>query len=186
MKYISFALSIIIALSLLPACSTEPEAAAGDTGLKIKGVWTIETMDVGTPENRRTIVPRAFMIFIFEKHYSAIRDLAEKPAPGEESSARSFMADAGTYEFDGKELVVHHQVAMFPSLGSMTFGCTLEDADTLILTPQYDKRAIHLTQVATTYCGRLLLIAYKTTAPSQLLAEPNGKTAVLDIVIYGG
>ena len=139
MKRISFALSIIIALSLLPACSTEPEAAAGDTGLKIKGVWTIETMDVGTPENRRTIVPRAFMIFIFEKHYSAIRDLAEKPAPGEESSARSFMADAGTYEFDGKELVVHHQVAMFPSLGSMTFKCSMEGDDVLILEPQYDK-----------------------------------------------
>ena len=139
MKYTSFALCIIVALSLFPACSAEPEAAARDAGLKIKGVWAIESMDVGTPENRRTIVPRAFMIFIFDKHYSAIRDLAEKPAPGKESSARSFMADAGTYEFDGKEMVVHHQVAMFPSLGSMTFKCSMEGDDVLILEPQYDK-----------------------------------------------
>jgi hypothetical protein len=139
MKYTSFALCLVVALSFLPACNAEPEAAAEDAGSKIQGVWTIELMDVGTAENRRTIVPRAFMIFILEKHYSAIRDLAEKPAPGEESSARSFMADAGTYEFDGKELVVHHQVAGFPSLGSMTFKCSMEGDDILILEPQYDK-----------------------------------------------
>jgi hypothetical protein len=139
MKYISLTLCLVIALSLLPACNGEPEAAAKDSGSKIQGVWTIESMDVGAAENRRTIVPRAFMIFIMGKHYSAIRDLAEKPAPGEESSARSFMADAGTYEFDGKELVVHHQVAGFPSLGSMTFKCSMEGDDILILEPQYDK-----------------------------------------------
>lgn len=139
MKYLSCALCIALFLSLLPGCRSESEAAAGDAGLKIRGVWAIESMDVGTPENRRTVVPRAFMIFIFEKHYSAIRDLAEKPAPGEESSARSFMADAGTYEFDGKELIVHHQVAMFPSLGSMTFKCSMEGDDILFLEPQYDK-----------------------------------------------
>jgi len=139
MKYTSLTLCLVIALALLPACNGESEAAAQEAGSKIQGVWTIESMDVGTAENRRTIVPRAFMIFILEKHYSAIRDLAEKPAPGEESSARSFMADAGTYEFDGKELVVHHQVAGFASLGSMTFKCSMEGDNILILEPQYDK-----------------------------------------------
>ena len=139
MKYALLTLYLVIALFFLPVCNAEPEAAAKDVDSKIKGVWTIESMDVGTAENRRTIVPRAFMIFILEKHYSAIRDLAQKPAPGEESSARSFMADAGTYEFDGKELVVHHQVAMFPSLGSMTFKCSMEGDNILILEPQYDK-----------------------------------------------
>jgi hypothetical protein len=42
-------------------------------------------------------------------------------------------------------LVVHHQVAMIPNLmhgGSMTFGCKLEDNNTLILTPQYDKMVV--------------------------------------------
>ncbi|MBN2317514.1 MAG: hypothetical protein JXR49_00460 [Acidobacteria bacterium] len=139
MKHTLLTLCLVIVLFLLPACNAEPEAVAEDIGSKIKGVWTIESMDVGTVENRRTIVPRAFMIFIMEKHYSAIRDLAEKPAPGEESSARSFMADAGTYEFDGKELVVHHKVAMFPSLGSMTFECSMEGDNVLFLAPQYDK-----------------------------------------------
>jgi hypothetical protein len=139
MKYISFTLCLFIVLSLLTSCNTQPEAAAEETGSNIQGVWTIESMDVGTAENRRTIVPRAFMIFILEKHYSAIRDLAEKPVPGEEDSARSFMADAGTYEYDGKELVVHHQVAGFPSLGSMTFKCSMEGDNILVLEPQYDK-----------------------------------------------
>ena len=139
MKHTISVLCLVVFLSLTVACSSGTEAAKQNDGSKIQGVWTIESMDVGTAENRRTIVPRAFMIFIMEKYYSAIRDLAPKPAPGEESSARSFMADAGTYEFDGKELVVHHMVALFPSLGSMTFKCSMEGDDTLILEPQYDK-----------------------------------------------
>ena len=52
------------------------------------------------------------------------------------------MADAGTYEFDGTDLVVHHMVAKFPVLGPMTFGCSMEDDDTLILTPQYEKMVL--------------------------------------------
>ena len=139
MKYTFLILCLVVTLFLLPVCNAEPEEAAKVVGSKIRGAWTIESMDVGTAENRRTVVPRAFMIFIMEKHYSAIRDLAQKPAPGEESSARSFMADAGTYEFDGKELVVHHKVAMFPSLGSMTFKCSMQGDNILILEPQYDK-----------------------------------------------
>jgi hypothetical protein len=137
MKHTIPVLCLIIFLSLF--VTAEPEAAEQIDGSKIQGVWSIESMDVGTAENRRTIVPRAFMIFIMEKHYSAIRDLAEKPAPGEESTARSFMADAGTYEFDGKELVVHHMVAGFGALGSMTFECSMEGDDTLFLEPQYHK-----------------------------------------------
>jgi hypothetical protein len=74
------------------------------------------------------------MIFIGKKHYSAIRDLAEKS-----SSSNSKASDAGTYEFDGKEMVVHHMVSGFPSLGSMTFKCSMEGDDILLLEPQYDK-----------------------------------------------
>jgi hypothetical protein len=139
MKTTVFAVCLVALLSLAAASYAEPQAAARDAGKKIQGAWSIESMDVGTIENRRTIVPQAFMIFIMEKHYSAIRDLAQKPAPGAESSASSKMADAGTYEFDGKELVVHHKVAMFPALGSMTFKCSMEGDDILILEPQYDK-----------------------------------------------
>ena len=109
----------------------------------IQGVWTIESMDVGLGPNKRTRVPRAFMFFITQNHYAAIRDLSE-PSPSEGDGAaiqaeRAFMADAGTWEFNGSDLVVHHQVAGFPVLGSMTFGCSMDDADTLVLTPQYDK-----------------------------------------------
>ena len=142
MKYTLSTLCLVIAASLLTACNAEPEAVAQDVGSKIQGVWKIESMDTGTAENRKTVIPKAFMIFITEKHYSAIRDLAQKPAPGEESSARSFAADAGTYEFDGKELVVHHMASAFGVLGSMTFKCSMEGDDILILEPQYHKMVL--------------------------------------------
>jgi hypothetical protein len=135
-------LSTVCMISLLiffTGCGTEPEAVNQEDEPSIKGVWSIESMDVGDGETRRTTAPPAFMMFITDKHYSAIRDFTPEPQEGAPASARSFMADAGTYEFDGNELVVHHKVAMFPTLGSMTFGCVLEDATTLILTPQYDK-----------------------------------------------
>lgn len=112
----------------------------------IRGVWTIEEMEVGTGDNRRTTVPQAFMLFIMEKHYSAIRDFSPEPRQTAEgglaASIGSFMADAGTYEYDGTELVVHHLVGMIPVMmnrgSSMTFGCQME-GDSLILTPQYQK-----------------------------------------------
>jgi len=114
-----------------------------DISDKLQGVWAIESMDVGIGPNRRTKVPRAFMFFLTKGHYTAIRDFSA-PAGSENvgntsASEHLFMADAGTYEFDGADLVVHHMVAKFPVLGSMTFGVSMEDDDTLILTPQYDK-----------------------------------------------
>ncbi|MBN2418917.1 MAG: hypothetical protein JXL81_06000 [Deltaproteobacteria bacterium] len=108
---------------------------------KIQGVWSLKNMDVGVGENKRNRDDAQFMIYIMKKHYSAIRDFTPKPAPGEQAnpSNRSFMADAGTYEFTGTELIVHHKIAAFPFLGTMTFKCSMEDDDTLILEPQYDK-----------------------------------------------
>ncbi len=134
MKCASFSPCIVIAVLLLTVCRAEPKEPASVDAKKIRGVWSIETMDTGTVQNRKTIVPKAFMIFITEKYYSAIRDLAEKS-----STANSKAADAGTYEFDGKELVVHHRASAFPVLGSMTFKCSMEGDNILILEPQYDK-----------------------------------------------
>jgi hypothetical protein len=141
-------LFFIAVLSLLMSCNAAPEAAVQDTGSKIKGVWTIEEMETGIGDNKKTTVPQAFMLFIMDKHYSAIRDFSPEPRPslgGGSSgggSTGSFMADAGTYEYDGSTLVVHHLVGMMPNMmnrgSSMTFGCQLEGAN-LILTPQYDK-----------------------------------------------
>lgn len=139
MKRTAAALCLLSLLILSTGCATQPVAVSREEPPSIKGVWTIESMDVGTGENRRTRVPPAFMMFIMDKHYSAIRDFTPEAQEGAPAPARSFMADAGTYEFDGTNLVVHHKVAMFPVLGSMTFGCKLEGTDTLILTPQYDK-----------------------------------------------
>ena len=146
MKHSPLFLCMLMILFCFAACTAEPpeaaEAEEQDLGQKIQGVWTLEYMDVGTGENKRTRDDAEFMIYIMEKHYSAIRDFTPKPAPGEEGSpaaARSFMADAGTYEFDGTDLVVYHKMAMFPALGSMTFGCSMEGDNTLILKPQYDK-----------------------------------------------
>jgi hypothetical protein len=117
-----------------------------DIGDKIQGVWDIEYMDVGVGENARTKVPKAFMFFLTKNHYTAIRDFSEPPGPDDDGnppgSDRLFMADAGTYEFDGTDLVVYHMVAKFPVLGSMTFGVSMEGDDTLILTPQYDKMVL--------------------------------------------
>lgn len=152
MKHAALLLVFLMIIAFFAACTTEtpevpetkepPQAVKEDPMKKIQGVWALEYMDVGIGENQRTRDDAQFMIYIMEKHYSAIRDFTPKPAPGEEGApppTRSFMADAGIYEFDGTDLVVHHKLAMFPVLGSMTFGCAMEGDDTLILKPQYDK-----------------------------------------------
>ncbi len=143
MKRFMLALCIVFTLFILTSCnettkvsgvSLAPETVKQDLSAKIQGAWTLENMDVGVGENKRTRDDAEFMIFIMKSHYSAIRDLTEGS-----STQRSFMADAGIYEFDGKEMVVHHKLAMFPGLGSMTFKCSMEGDNTLILEPQYDK-----------------------------------------------
>ncbi len=134
MKYSVLSFCFGIALLHSSIGSAQSNVSPTVDGKKIRGVWSIETMDTGTVQNRKTIVPKAFMFFIMEKHYSAIRDLAEKS-----SSANSKAADAGTYEFDGRELVVQHMASSFPVLGSMTFKCSMEGDNVLILEPQYDK-----------------------------------------------
>jgi hypothetical protein len=146
MKHSPLLLCILMILFCFAACTAEPpetvEAEEQDLGQKIQGVWTLAYMDVGTGENKSTRDDAEFMMYIMEKHYSAIRDFTPKPAQGEEGAPaanRSFMADAGTYEFDGTYLVVHHMLAAFPVLGSMTFACSMEDENTLVLEPQYDK-----------------------------------------------
>ena len=141
MKRSMIFLCLLLVFSFFTVKAGKSQEAAKNLAQKIQGVWSLKNMDVGIGENRRTRDDAQFMIYIMKKHYSAIRDFTPKPAPGESGppANRSFMADAGTYEFDGKELVVHHQLAAFPSLGSMTFKCHMEDDDTLILEPQYDK-----------------------------------------------
>jgi len=158
---------LIAALSLIMACVTVIDAShKGTTAPTIQGVWKIEAMDVGIGENRRTTVPQAFMLFIGEKYYSAIRDFSQEPRPdwgagsgGSVASVAGFMADAGTYEYDGSTLVVHHQVAMIPNMmrggSSMTFGCEMEGNDILILTPQYDKMVIPGMQMAPSPEGKM-------------------------------
>ena len=139
MKRSILILCLLIAFSLLTINAGGAEKMKA-TAKKIQGVWSLKNMDVGIGENKRNRDDAQFMIYIMKKHYSAIRDFTPKTAPGEQPPAnRSFMADAGTYEFNGKELVVHHKLAAFPGLGSMTFKCYMEDDDTLILEPQYDK-----------------------------------------------
>ena len=140
MKRSLFILCLLITFSLLTANAGGADKMYKATAKNIQGVWSLKNMDVGIGENRRTRDDAQFMIYIMKTHYSAIRDFTPKQAPGEASPAnRSFMADAGTYEFTGTELIVHHMLAAFPSLGSMTFKCYMEDNDTLILEPQYDK-----------------------------------------------
>lgn len=132
----------LIALAFSNAYAAEPKSANKDLGVKIQGVWTLESMDVGIGEKQRTRKDAKFLMYIMKMHYSAIRDFTPEPVPGEEispTSHRSFMADAGTYEINDNELIVHHKLAMFPSLGSMTFKYQIEGNDTLILKPQYEK-----------------------------------------------
>jgi hypothetical protein len=178
----SLSICLIAALSLFMACNTEPTATVEetaetvedtveiieDTAPTIQGIWTIEEMDVGIGENRSTTVPQAFMLFIGEKYYSAIRDFSQEPRPdwgagspegGSAASVMGFMADAGTYEYDGSTFVVHHQVAMIPNMmrggSSMTFGCQMEGNDTLILSPQYDKMVVPGMEMAPSPEGKM-------------------------------
>jgi hypothetical protein len=134
-------LCLITALSISTVFAAGSNAEELEIGKKIQGVWNLESMDVGTGENQRTRTDAQFMIYIMKKHYSAIRDFTPKPAPGETGppANRSFAADAGTYEFDGVEMVVHHKLSAFGVLGSMTFKCYMEGENTLILEPQYHK-----------------------------------------------
>ena len=139
-KFILF-LCFFVSFSILAASAGASEKINKTDAENIQGVWTLDNMDTGIGENKKNRDDAKFMIYIMKKHYSAIRDFTPKPAPGEEGSPanRSFMADAGTYEFNGKEMIVHHKIAAFPFLGSMTFKCHMEDDNTLILEPQYDK-----------------------------------------------
>ena len=135
-------LCLLIVIALSNACAAETITAKKNMNEKIQGVWTLQSMNVGIGDKQRIRKDAKFMIYILKKHYSAIRDFTHAPAPGKEgppASGRNFMADAGTYEIDGTDLIVHHQLAMFPVLGSMTFKYQMEGNDTLILEPQYDK-----------------------------------------------
>jgi hypothetical protein len=111
---------------------------------KIQGAWSLQSMDVGIGERRRTRDDAEFMLYIMEKNYSAIRDFTPGDTDGKmlALSDRDFAADAGTYELDGYDLIVSHKLSSFPVLGSMTFTWTLEDDSTLILEPQYDKMVL--------------------------------------------
>lgn len=133
----------------------EPSEVSSDPCRNIEGVWSIESMDVGLGDASRTTKPEAFLFFFAKKHYSAIRDLATAEGGTDGEPARSFMADAGTYEFNGDDLVVKHMVAGFPVLGSMTFGCRMEDGDTLVLTPQYDKMVMPGLDIKPTEDGKM-------------------------------
>ena len=146
MKDLLSLLCVLAPLGVTVSYAAEGGTMSADISDKIQGVWNIEHMDVGMGANARTKVPKAFMFMLTQRHYTAIRDFAEPDASANDSDAapsdRLFMADAGTYEFDGTDLVVHHMVAKFPVLGSMTFGVSMENDDTLILTPQYDKMVL--------------------------------------------
>jgi hypothetical protein len=165
----TLSICLIAAVSLIAAYSATPRAATENAASTIKGIWTIEEMDVGIGENRRTTVPQAFMLFIGDKYYSAIRDFSPEPrkvSPGQGASGQasrdslgSFMADAGTYEYNGSTLVVHHKVGMMPVMmdqgSSMTFGCQMEGSNTLILTPQYDKMVMPGMKIAPSPDGKM-------------------------------
>jgi hypothetical protein len=124
---------------------------------KIQGVWSLQSMDVGTSENRRTRDDAEFMMYIMKKNYSAIRDFTSGKVDGKMLSLaeRDFAADAGTYELDGKDFIVHHKTSSFPVLGSMTFTCTMEDDSTLILEPQYDKMVLPGLDIKPTEDGQM-------------------------------
>ncbi|MEJ2109349.1 MAG: hypothetical protein P8Z37_05440 [Acidobacteriota bacterium] len=144
MKGCSLFFCFMLMLPLCAAFSGEKKDSDEKVNQSIKGVWTIVEMDIGSGDNKETTVPKAFMLYIMDKYYSSIRDLSQKTGStssgGAYGTSRSFMADAGTYEYDGTTFVVHHLVSMMGGGGaSMTFGCKMEGNDILILSPQYDK-----------------------------------------------
>lgn len=144
MKRSFLILCLVLTWQLLAALGEEEEAGGIKDKPSIKGVWAIVEMDIGSGDQKETTVPKAFMLYIMDKYYSSIRDLSQQSGSassgGAYGTSRSFMADAGTYEYDGSTLVVHHLVSMMGGGGaSMTFGCKMEGNDILVLTPQYDK-----------------------------------------------
>ena len=83
MKQLLLPLCILMALPFFFACETQtpqtPEPAKQNTGEKIKGVWTLDYMDVGIGENKRTRHDAQFMMYIMGKHYSCL--LYTSPSP---------------------------------------------------------------------------------------------------------
>lgn len=143
MKRSFLVLCLLLAMPMTAVLGQAQSASGAKAGPSIKGVWTIAEMDFGG-DKKETTVPKAFMLYIMDKHYSSIRDLSQQEGStssgGAYGTSRSFMADAGTYEYDGSTLVVHHVVSMMGGGGaSMTFKVQMEGNDTLILMPQYDK-----------------------------------------------
>ncbi len=125
------------------ASSEEKSDFGGKSKPSIKGVWSIVEMDIGGGDKKETSEPKGFMIYIMDKYYSSIRDLSQKEGSASSGGAygttKSFMADAGTYEYNGSTLVVHHILSGIGEGATMTFGCEMEGKDILILSPQYDK-----------------------------------------------
>lgn len=162
MKLTIIYLCLLTAFMIFAACSNSNVQSDQRLRNKIQGVWTIESMDQGIAENRRTTVPPAFMIFITENHYSAIRDFSDPPredwGPGVTPSTEGFMADSGHYELEGSDFIVYQKAAMIPNMtrgGSMTFTCEMEGTDTLILSPQYDKMVIPGMNLAPSADGKM-------------------------------
>jgi len=144
MKRSFLVLCLVLVMPFVAVSGKAQSASGGKTAPSIKGVWSIVEMDIGSGDKKETTAPKAFMLYIMDKHYSSIRDLSQQEGStssgGAYGTSRSFMADAGTYEYDGSTLVVHHVVSMMGGGGaSMTFKVQMEGNDTLILMPQYDK-----------------------------------------------
>lgn len=74
-------LPVLCLLLALPLCAVSVKAqstSAGKTAPSIKGVWSIVEMDIGAGDKKETTMPKAFMMYIMDKHYSSIRDLSQR------------------------------------------------------------------------------------------------------------
>jgi hypothetical protein len=181
MKRFSLVFCHILILLFVAVFARAQTTSAVQNKEAIKGVWTITEMDLGSGDSKETTTPKAFMLFILDKYYSSIRDLSQQAGStssgGAYGTAQSFNADAGTYEFDGSTLVVHHMASMMGPGSSMTFGCKMEGNDTLILTPQYDKLVMPGMGTAPSAKGKVPSGAMGT-APSAKAKMSSGGMAV--------
>jgi hypothetical protein len=152
MKRTSLYLCLTTSLLLLMACAKTPEPAktTEEAAPTIQGVWETEEIEtIGGQDAGINSSPQPGLYIFTKQHYSIMfvggtepRPLFKTATPSEKEITGAYnalIANAGTYELEGSNIVMHPSVAKDPNLmsgGSISFMYQLADNSlSLVLRP---------------------------------------------------